>query len=76
MVEHINGWEIFKHLQSDCKVYVKQFSDARTKCVKDYMKPSLGENPDHFVLHVSPDDLNTVRSAELIAKSILTLPQC
>ena len=44
MVKHKIGWEISKRLQSDCKVYVKQFPDARTKCMKDYMKPSLREN--------------------------------
>ena len=52
MVKHINGWEISKRLQSGCKVYVKQFSGTRTKCMKDYMKPSLRGNPDHFILHV------------------------
>ena len=59
MVKHINGWEISKRLQSDCKVYVKQFSDARTKCMKDYMKLSLRKNPDHFILHVRTNDLIT-----------------
>ena len=73
MVKHINGWEISKRLQSDCKVYVKQFSGARTKCMKDYMKPSLRENPDHFILHVGTIDLNKERSPELIAKSIVDL---
>ena len=73
MVKHINGWKISKRLQSDCKVYVKQFSGARTKCMKDYMKPSLRENPDHFILHVGTNDLNTERSPELIAKSIVGL---
>ena len=44
--KHINnGWEISKLLQSDCKVYVKQFSGARTKFMKDYVKSSLRENP-------------------------------
>ena len=73
MVKHINGWEISKRLQSNCKVYVKQFSGTRTKCMKDYMKPSLQENPDHFILHVDTNDLNTERSPELIAKSIFDL---
>ena len=73
MVKHINGWEISKRLQSDCKVYVKQFSGPRTKCMKDYMKPSLRENPDHFILHVGTNDLDTERSPELIAKSIVGL---
>ena len=73
MVKHINGWEISKRLQSDCKVYVKQFSDARTQCMKDYMKPLLRKNPDHFILHVRTNDLITERSSELIAKSIADL---
>ena len=34
------------------------------------MKPSLRKNPDHFVLHIGTNDLNSDRSPELIAKSI------
>ena len=41
--------------------------------MKDYMKPSLRQNPDHFILHVGKNDLNTERSPELIAKSIVDL---
>ena len=41
--------------------------------MKDYMKPSLRENPDHFILHVRTNDLNTERSPEVIAKSIAEL---
>ena len=62
-----------KRLQSDCKVYVKQFSGARAKCMKDSKKPSLRENPDHFILYVASNDLITERSPELIAKSIADL---
>ena len=41
--------------------------------MKDYMKPSLRENPDHFILNVGINDLNTERSPELKAKSIADL---
>ena len=41
--------------------------------MKDYIKPSLIGNPDHFILHVGTNDLNTDRSPELIAKSIVDL---
>ena len=34
------------------------------------MKTSLRENPDHFVLCIGTNDLNSDRSPELIAKSI------
>ena len=63
----------FKCLQSDGKVYAKQFSGARTKCMKDYMKPSLQENPYHFILHEGTNDLKTERFPELIVKSIVHL---
>ena len=69
IVKHINGCEISKHLQSDCK----QFSGARIKYMKDYMKRLLREKPDHFILHIGTDDLNTERSLKLIAKSIVDL---
>ena len=39
--------------------------------MKDYLKPSLRENPDHFVLHVGTNDLDSDRSPDLIAKSIV-----
>ena len=52
---------------------MKQFSGAKTKRIKDYMKPSLRENPDHFILNVGTNDLNTEGSPELIAKSIVDL---
>ena len=41
--------------------------------MKDYMKPSLRRNPDHFILHVDTNDLSTERSPELIAKPIVDL---
>ena len=72
-LKHINGLEISKRLQSDCKVYVKQFLGARTKCMKDYMKASLRENPHHLILHVGINDLNKKRCPKLIAKSIVGL---
>ena len=73
MIKHVNGWEISRKLQGNCKVYVKHFSGANTKCMKDYIKPSQRENPDHYILHVGTNDLCLDRSPELIAKSIIDL---
>ena len=69
MVKYVNGWEFL----NVCNVYVKQFSGGRTKCMKVYMKPSLPENPDRFILHVSANDLKMKRSPKLIVKSIADL---
>ena len=41
--------------------------------MKGHMKPSLRENPDHFILHVGTNGLNTERLSELIAKSFVDL---
>ena len=41
--------------------------------MKDYMKPLSRENPDHFILHVGTNDLNTEIFPELMAKSIADL---
>ena len=52
MVKHLNGWEMSKKLNANCKVFVKTFSGAKTTCMHDYVKPSVRSSPDHFILHV------------------------
>ena len=73
MIKHVNGWEISRKLQGNCKVYVKHFSGAKTKCMKDYIKPSQRENSDHYTLHVDTNYGCLDRPPELIAKSIIDL---
>ena len=73
MIKYVNGWEISRKLQGNCKVYVKHFSGAKTKYMKDHIKPSQRENSDHYILHVGTNDLCLDRSPELIAKSIIDL---
>ena len=41
--------------------------------MKDYLKPSLRENHDHFILYIGTNELNTERSPELLAKFIVDL---
>ena len=47
------------------------FSRATADCMTDYMKPSLRENPNHFILHVGTNDLISNNSAKCIAESII-----
>ena len=44
MIKHVNGWEIARKLQGSCKVYMKNFSGAKTKFMKDCIKPTQREN--------------------------------
>ena len=73
MVKHLNDYEILWKLQSKCKVYDGNFPGAKTRRMKDYLKSSLGETPDHFILRFGTNDLNSKRYSELIAKSIADL---
>ena len=51
MIKHVNGYDMSKKLKN-CKVYVKSFSGSKVRCMKDHMKPSMREKPDHTILHV------------------------
>ena len=43
------------------------------RCMKDYLKHSLRENPNHFILHMVTNDLNSKRFPEPFDKSIADL---
>ena len=60
MVKHSNGYEISRELSSKGKVYVRSV----------YLKLSLRKKPDHFILPVGTNYLNSERYPDLIAKSI------
>ena len=62
----LNGWELAKGIQSDCKIYVKSFSGATVSCMEDYMKPSIRNSPEHFILHVGTNDLYSEKSSKVL----------
>ena len=35
VVKHLNGWEVSKKLNANCKVFAKTFSDTKTTCMYD-----------------------------------------
>ena len=72
MIKHVNGYEMSEKLEN-CKVYVKSFSGTKVRCMKDHMKPSMRKKPDHTILHVGTNDLNSDRPSDLITKSIVYL---
>jgi len=69
MIRNVRGWEIAKKLDNT-KVYVNSFKSATVRSMKDYIKPSIREDPDHFILHLGTNELDLERPADLIAKSI------
>ena len=43
----------------NANVYVRQFASAKVRCMKTHIKPSLREKPDHSVLHMGTNYLNS-----------------
>ena len=72
ILKHVNGFEITKKLDN-CKVYVKSFSGAKIKCMKDYAQPTIGNNPGHIVIHVGTNDLSSKKESAEISSAIVEL---
>ena len=54
------------------KVYVRSFSGAKVKCMKDYVKPCIRKNdPDHVNLHVGTNEMDSELPPERIVKSVV-----
>ena len=68
MTKLLNGWDMAKKIQTNCKVFMKTFSGATVSCMEDYVKPSLRNLPDHFILHVGTNDLSSDKSPHEIAE--------
>ena len=67
----LNGWETTKRMRSNCKIIVKTFTGTTVSCIEDYMKPSLTNLSDHFILNVGTNDLSPEKSSAEIAESII-----
>ena len=70
MVEHVEGWQLSK--LTNQKVYVRSFTGAKVKRMKDYVKPRIRENdPDHVIMHVGTNEMNSELPPERIEKSVI-----
>ena len=77
MVKKVNGVLLTRNINNKLLVKVRSFSSAKkTNCMNDYVKPTLRDfNPEHMILHIGINDLNSERTASQIAKSIIDLGQ-
>ena len=72
IVKYISDYDI-PHQIENCRVYVKDLSGTKTKCMKDYAQPITRENSDHVLIHVGNNDLPTRRQPDFIAEDIIQL---
>ena len=71
MVKKVNSFLLTRNINHKFLVKVRSYN-----CMKDYVKPTLRDfNPEHIILHVGTNDLNSERTASQIAKSIIDLGQ-
>ena len=57
----------------NCKVYVKSFSGAKTKCMVDCGQRSIRTNPGNIVIHVGTNDLSPKKKLAEIYSDIVDL---
>ena len=57
IIKQVKSYSLSKSLDN-CKVDVKDFPGARVRYMRDYVRPTIRENPDHFI-HVGTSDLST-----------------
>ena len=69
MVKHLNSSEMSEKIKN-CKIYVRSFPGAKVQCMDDYKKPSIRDEPDHFIVHVGTNDLSSEVSSKSIEESI------
>ena len=76
MVKKVNSFLLTRNIYHKFLVKVRSFSSAEVNCMNYYVKPTLRDfNPEHIILHVGTNDLNSERTASQIAKSIIDLGQ-
>ena len=76
MVKKVNSFLLTRNINHKFVVKVRSFSSAKVNCMNDYVKPTIHDfNPEHIILHVETNDLNSERTASQIAKSIIDLGQ-
>ena len=70
MVKQLNGWEVSKQI-INCKVYLLNFPGEKAQCIDHYKKPSMRDIPDHFIVYVGTNDLNSKVSSKSITETIV-----
>ena len=72
MLKHVKGWDLSAKLDHHHTIYVRNFSEAKVRSMKDYTKPcTREENLDHITLYVRTNDRNSDNSPERVGKSIV-----
>ena len=72
IIKHVKSYSLSESLDN-CKICVKDLPGARVRCMQDYVRPTIRENPNHIILHVGTNDLTTNIPTEKVVESIIDL---
>ena len=77
MIKHTKGWELSSKIDHKRSIYVRSFSGAEARSMKDYVKPCVREKyPDHIIMHVGTNYLNSENNpGKAAAESIVDLAE-
>ena len=72
IIKHRNGYEILGKLE-DRKVFVRPCHGATIRCLEDYVKAVLRENPNKITFHIGVNNLPSGKGNKVIAEAIINL---
>ena len=70
LVKDLHGWELSQDLEN-CRIFVNKFPGAITEDIQHHAIPSFRTDPDHYIIHIGTNDLQSSKSAEDIAEKIV-----
>ena len=74
MMKDAKAWELLSKTDHKHSIYVRRFSGAKVKSMKVYAKACVTvENPDHIIIQVGINELNSKSIPEKVAKSFSIL---
>ena len=71
--KEVYGQKLSKGLQNKHHVIVRFFGDAKTQCMKDYLKSTINQSPYRIIPHFGTNNLPAEESPESIAGKIVKL---
>ena len=73
MTKQLIGCKMSWRIKTNCKIFIKTYSEATTTYMEDYMKSFLWMSPYQFILHSGINDLASTKWSQEIATSIINL---
>ena len=66
-------WLQISRKLENCQIYAKPCHGTTIRCLEEYVKPALRENPDEIIFHIETNDLPSGKVNKDIAEAIINL---